>query len=72
MATALTAWGLVGMAELADEPAPNAFIASPGIERVVRHLKRRGVEVVTTDSAGMQIAFLSGGDIVASSFGSPG
>ncbi len=71
VAAALTAWGLAGMGELADQPAPNAFIASPGIERVVRHLEARNIDVVTTDSAGMQITFLSDGDIVASSFGSP-
>lgn len=71
MAAALTAWGLVGMDELANEPTPNFFIASPGIDRVVHYLERRGIDVVTTDSAGMQITFLSGGEIVASSFGSP-
>ena len=38
---------------------------------MVHYLERRGIDVVTTDSAGMQITFLSGGEIVASSFGSP-
>lgn len=71
VAAALTMWGLVGMDELAEAPVPNAFVASPGIEGVVRYLEDRDIDVVTTDSAGMQITFLSGGDIVASSFGSP-
>ncbi|MFZ2604436.1 MAG: glycosyltransferase family 39 protein [Candidatus Microthrix parvicella] len=66
-----TVWGLQGMESLAKYDVPNSFIASPGIERVVRYLEKRGHTVVTTDTAGMQIHFLSGGKIIASSFGAP-
>ena len=71
LAGAMTMWGLVGMDALAHEEAPNNFVASPGIHDVVDYLHEQEETVVTTDTAGMQIHFLSGGDIVASSFGAP-
>lgn len=71
VAGSLTVWGLVGMDALATQDVPNGFVASPGIEEVIEYLDARGDTVVTTDTAGMQLHFLSGGDIVASSFGAP-
>jgi hypothetical protein len=71
IAGALTIWGLVGLDAVARQKVPPNIIASPGIHQVVDLLKQQGETVVTTDAAGMQIHFLSGGEIAASSFGVP-
>ena len=71
LVTTSTAWGLSGTRDAAEVRHPNAFLASPGIERVTRLLEAHGVEAAITDNSGMQLAFLSQGRVVGTSFAVP-
>lgn len=62
-------WGLAGMEQARS--SDRLFLAAPGIGEVVAFLEDREVDRVTTDLAGSQITFASGGDIEAASFASP-
>lgn len=66
-----TAWGLAGTRAVSDGPHPNVFLSSPGIEEVARRLDRQGVDAVISDTAGMQIAFLTDQRVVGASFAVP-
>jgi hypothetical protein len=70
-ATASTWWGVVGLRDAADRPQPNVFLSSPGIDEVAELLAERGIEVATTDWAGMQLAFATDEQVVGSSFAVP-
>lgn len=62
-------WGLAGMEQARS--SDRLFLAAPGIGDVVAFLEEREVDHVTTDLAGTQITFASGGDIEAASFAAP-
>lgn len=69
--TASSAWGLAGVRAASDRPRPNSFLSSPGIDEVAELLDRQGVEAVISDTAGMQIAFLTDQRVVGGSFAVP-
>lgn len=71
LAVTTTAWGLVGTAAEARTAHPDRFLASPGIDEVIEVLEAEGIEAVLTDTAGMQIAFLTDEEVVGSSFAVP-
>ncbi len=62
-------WGLVGLQ--AARSADTTFLAAPGLDTVIKRLEEEGVSRVTTDGAGTQITFATGGRIQASSFAVP-
>lgn len=68
---ALSLWGLVGLHGAAQREQPDAFLASPGLDRVIDVLETRGVNAVTTDVSGHQITFATDGSISASTYGTP-
>lgn len=71
LAVGSTAWGLAGTADEARTAHPDPFLASPGIDEVVEVLEAEGVEAVISDTAGMQVAFLTDEEIVGASFAVP-
>lgn len=71
LVTASSAWGLAGARAASDREHPNLFLSSPGIEEVAELLQERGVTAAITDTAGMQLAFLTDGEVVGASFSVP-
>lgn len=71
LAVASTMWGLVGTRDAAEVDHPNPFLASPGIEEVADLLEARGAHAAITDSAGMQLAFLTDEEVIGASFAVP-
>ena len=71
LVTALSAWGLAGMGESARQSGSDKFLASPGIEKVAHLLDAVHSGPVQTDTAGMQITFLTDGRVRAGSFSVP-
>jgi hypothetical protein len=62
-------WGLVGMERASSRDT--LFLAAPGIDETVQFLEDRGIDQVTTDVAGAQITYASGGRIDGASFWVP-
>ena len=68
---ALAAWGLVEARDEAERPGASTFVNSTGIVEVTDLLVERDVGTAITDSAGMQVTYLSDGAVVGGSFGVP-
>lgn len=66
---ATTAWGLAGMEDVRGSDV--RFLEAPGTGEVVALLEERGVAFATTDLAGTQITYATGGAVKASSFAVP-
>ena len=71
LAVGSSMWGLAGTRSVADEPEPNFFLASPGIERVAHLLERQHIHAFISDTAGMQVAFLTDERVIGASFAVP-
>lgn len=71
LAVGSTVWGLQGTIEIAEQPRPNSFLASPGINQVADLLERRHVKAFMSDIAGMQVAYLTDEHVVGASFAVP-
>ena len=71
LAVASTMWGLLGTRDAAEQPRPNSFLASPGIEQVAELLEAKGIDAFISDIAGMQVAYITEERVVGSSFAVP-
>lgn len=67
--TAATSWGLDGLEDARGIDV--RFLEAPGTTEVIELLQERGVTFATTDLAGTQITYSTGGTIKASSFAVP-
>jgi hypothetical protein len=65
---ALSVWGLTGLHGAAERDQPDAFLASPGLDRAIELLESRGITAATTDVSGHQITFATDGSITASTY----
>jgi len=69
LAAGTSYWGLIGLR--AASSSDTTFLAAPGLDMVINRLEEEEVTRVTTDGAGTQITFATGGRIRASSFAVP-